>query len=195
AYNMSEWRSFIAVLRTSKSDAAVLLATFLLTVFVDLTVAIEIGMVLAVFLFMRRMTQISHVDIITKEISEADDDKAISRYKVPEGVEVFEVTGPMFFGAAYKFKESLKLMAKSPKILIIRMRFVPVIDATGLHTLEEVFKQSKNKEIKFILSGVQKGVYHELEKSHLLELIGKENVCVDIDAALAHARQILNQDV
>lgn len=190
AYNMSEWRSFGAVLRTSKNDGAVLLATFFLTVFVDLTVAIEIGMVLAIFLFMRRMMLISHVDIITKEISEADDDKAISKYKVPEGVEVFEVTGPMFFGAAYKFKESMKLMAKTPKILIIRMRFVPVIDATGLHTLEEVFKQSKNKGIKFILSGVQKDVYRELEKSHLLEQIGKDNVCPDIDAALARTREI-----
>ncbi|MBI4945207.1 MAG: sulfate permease [Bacteroidetes bacterium] len=193
AYNMSEWRSFIGVLRTSKSDAAVMLVTFFLTVFIDLTVAIEIGMVLAVFLFMRRMTQISNVNIITKDMNEADDDKAISRYKVPEGVEVFEVTGPMFFGAAYKFKESLKLMAKSPKILIIRMRFVPVIDATGLHTLEEVFKQAKNQGTKFILSGVQKGIYNELEKSRLIFQIGKANVCPDIDAALARAEEVLNQ--
>ena len=176
-----------------KKILAVLLATFFLTVFVDLTVAIEIGMVLAAFLFMRRMTQISHVDIVTKEINEADDEKAISRYKVPTGVEVFEVSGPMFFGAAYKFKESLKLMAKLPKVLIIRMRSVPVIDATGLHTLEEVFKQSKNREIKFILSGVQKGIYHEFEKSHLLELIGKENICPDIDAALDRAQKLLNE--
>ena len=190
AYNMSEWQSFIAVLRTSKSDAAVMLSTFLLTVFVDLTVAIEIGMVLAAFLFMRRMMQISNVNIVTKEINEADDKQAISRYKVPQGVEVFEITGPMFFGAAYKFKESLKLLSKAPKVLIIRMRSVPVIDATGLHTLEEVFKQSKNRGIKFVLSGVQKGVYSELQKSHLLELIGKDNICVDIDAALARAEKI-----
>lgn len=194
AYNMSEWRSFIAVLRTSKSDGAVLLSTFTLTVFVDLTVAIEIGTVLAVFLFMRRMMQISNVNVVTKEINEADDKQAISRYKVPEGVEVFEVTGPMFFGAAYKFKESLKLMAKTPKVLIIRMRAVPVIDATGLHTLEEVFKQSKNKGILFILSGVQPGVYSELEKSHLLELITKKNVCPDIDAALERAQILVEEN-
>src|SRR6185503_13944909 len=98
------------------------ITTFLLTVFVDLTVAIEIGMVLAVFLFMRRMTQISNVNIVTQAISETDDAQAISRYKVPKEVEVFEVTGPMFFGAAYKFKESLKLLSKTPKVLIIRMR-------------------------------------------------------------------------
>jgi SulP family sulfate permease len=194
AYNMSEWRSFMAVLRTSKSDAAVMIVTFILTVFVDLTVAIEIGMVLAMFLFMRRMTQISNVNIVTQEINEADDEKAISRYKIPKGVEVFEVTGPMFFGAAYKFKESIKLMANTPKVLIIRMRSVPVIDATGLHTLEEVFKQSKKSGIKFILSGVQKGVYSELEKSNLLELIGKDNICVDIVEALSKASNLLAQN-
>ncbi|TAL62707.1 MAG: sulfate permease [Bacteroidetes bacterium] len=193
AYNMSEWRSFIAVLRTSKSDGAVLLATFTLTVFVDLTVAIEIGMVLAVFLFMHRMTQISNVNIVTKKINEEDDLQAISRYKVPEGVEVFEVTGPMFFGAAYKFKESLQLMKETPKVLIIRMRSVPVIDATGLHTLEEVFRQSKHKGTKFILSGIRPVVYLELEKSHLMELISKENVCPDIDTALARAENLLGE--
>lgn len=194
AYNMSEWRSFIAVLRTSKSDGAVLLSTFTLTVFVDLTVAIEIGMVLAVFLFMRRMTQISNVNVITKEINEADDKQAISRYKVPEGVEVFEVIGPMFFGAAYKFKESLKLMAKTPKVLIIRMRAVPVIDATGLHTLKEVFQQAKNQGTKLVLSGVQPGLYQELEKSRLIFIVGKANVCPDIDAALERAQVLLEEN-
>lgn len=193
AYNMSEWRSFLAVLRTSRSDGAVLLVTFVLTVFVDLTVAIEIGMVLAVFLFMHRMTTISNVNIVTGEMSETDDPKAISKYKIPEGVEVFEITGPMFFGAAYKFKESLTLIAKQPKVLIIRMRSVPVIDATGLHTLEEVFRQSKYSKIKFILSGIQKEVYRELEKSPLLGLIGKDNICPDIDTALARAEKLLGE--
>jgi SulP family sulfate permease len=127
-------------------------------------------------------------------MNEADDEKAISRYKVPAGVEVFEVSGPMFFGAAYKFKESMKIMESPPKILIIRMRSVPVIDATGLHTLEEVFKQAKNQGTKFILSGVQKGVYNELEKSRLIFNIGKANVCVDIDAALARAEKILHSN-
>lgn len=191
AYNMSEWRSFIAVLRTSKSDGAVLLSTFALTVFVDLTIAIEIGMVLAAFLFMRRMTQISNVSIVTNEISESEDKKAISRYKIPERVEVFEVTGPMFFGAAYKFKESLKVMAKEPTVLIIRMRFVPMIDETGLHTLKEVFKQSKSRNIKLILSGVQQGVYNELQKFGLLDELGKENICSNIDQALEKAEKFL----
>jgi sulfate permease, SulP family len=192
AYNMSEWRSFISVSKTSRFDAAVLLVTFFLTVFVDLTVAIEVGMVLAAFLFMLRMTQISKVDVITKEINEAEDDKAISRYKVPKGVEVFEVNGPMFFGAAYKFKEALKLMSAAPKILIIRMRSVPVIDATGMHTLEEVYLQSKQKGTLLILSGVQQEVYKELKKAHLVDLIGEENVCGDIDEALNRARRIID---
>ena len=193
AYNMSEWRSFRAVLRTSKSDGAVLLCTFALTIFVDLTVAIEIGMVLAVFLFMRRMTQISNVNVVTKEMKDGDDEKAISRYKVPAGVEVFEVSGPMFFGAAYKFKEALKEMSMPPKILIIRMRSVPVIDETGLHTLKEVFQQAKNKGTKLILSGVQKAIYNEMEKSRLLFHIGKANVCPDIDHALARAEKVLEE--
>jgi SulP family sulfate permease len=201
AYHMSEWHSFIAVLRTSKSDGSVLLTTFALTIFVDLTVAIEIGMVLAVFLFMRKMTQISNVNIVTKALSEtddekipeADDEKAISRYKVPEGVEVFEVTGPMFFGAAYKFKESMKMMENPPKILIIRMRYVPIIDATGLHTLQEVFQETKNQDTKLILSGVQEGLYKQLEKSKILFMVGKENVCPDIDHALARAETILRE--
>jgi sulfate permease, SulP family len=193
AYNMSEWRSFRGILRTSKSDAAVLLATFFLTVFIDLTVAIEIGMILAMFLFMKRMTQISHVNLITKEISEAEDDKAISRYTVPEGVEVFEVTGPMFFGAAYKFKESMKTLEKPPKILIIRMRFVPVIDATGLQTLKEVFRHAQNRKTKLILSGVQPGLYKELDKARIVFMVGKSNVCPDIDHALERAKHVLEE--
>ncbi len=191
AYNMSEWRSFVSVIKTSKSDAAVLLTTFFLTVFVDLTVAIEIGMVLAVFLFMHRMTQISNVNVITNSLSEEEDEKAISKYVIPKGVEVFEVTGPMFFGAAYKFKESMKLLENPPEILIIRMRFVPVIDATGLHTLEEVYKQAKSQGTKMILSGVQRGIILELEKSGLLFQIGKENVCPDIDHALQRSDVVL----
>ncbi len=191
AFNMSEWRSFLAVMRTSKNDAAVLLATFFLTVFVDLTVAIEIGMVLAAFLFMRKMTQISNVNIVTGAIKDGEDDKAISKYKLPEGVEVFEVTGPMFFGAAYKFKESLKLFSTPPKVLVIRMRSVPVIDSTGLHTLEEVFLQCRKNGTKLVLSGVQDGVLKDMIHSGLVTLVGRENIRHDIDAALERVKTIL----
>jgi SulP family sulfate permease len=196
AYNMSEWRSFVSILKTSRSDAAILLATFGLTVFVDLTIAIEVGMVLAAFLFMRRMTQISNVDVVTQELydkNEGDDPKAISKYRLPKGVEVFEINGPFFFGAAYKFKDSMRFVEVAPKVLIIRMRHVPVIDATGLHTLELVFKEAERMGTKFIISGIQNGVYKELEKSHLLEKIGKDNIKLVIEDALARAEEILKE--
>jgi SulP family sulfate permease len=196
AYNMSEWRSFVSILKTSRSDAAVLLATFGLTVFVDLTVAIEVGMVAAAFLFMRRMTQISNVDVVTQELndkSDSDDPKAISKYKVPKGVEVFEINGPFFFGAAYKFKDSMRFVENSPKVLIIRMRHVPVIDATGLHTLELVFDEAKRMGTKFVISGIQPGVYKELEKSHLIDKIGRENILTVIEDALERAEEIVGE--
>jgi SulP family sulfate permease len=196
AYNMSEWRSFISVIKSSKSDTVVLLSTFLLTVFVDLTSAIEIGMVLAAFLFMRRMIQISDVDVVTSELKEetdADDIHAIHKFDVPKEVEVFEVKGPFFFGAAYKFKESLHLIEKNPKVLIIRMRQVPVIDATGLHIMEEVFNETKSKGTVLVISGIQRGVFKEFYKSGLLKKIGRENVFTTIDDALEHARTIIKK--
>lgn len=194
SYNMSEWRSFVAILKTSKSDAVILLATFGLTVFIDLSIAIEVGMVLAAFLFMRRMTQISNVDIITKELNdrnESDDPKAISKYNVPKGVEVFEINGPFFFGAAYKFKDSLRFIESKPKALIVRMRHVPVIDSTGLHILKQVFNETSRAGTKFIISGIQPGVLQELEKSRLLDKIGRENVLPVIDEALKRAEFLM----
>jgi SulP family sulfate permease len=194
SYNMSEWRSFVSIIKSSRSDTVVLLATFFLTVFVDLTSAIEIGMVLAAFLFMRRMIQISNVDVVTSELKEegdADDPKAINKYDVPKEVEVFEVKGPFFFGAAYKFKESLHLIEKNPRVLIIRMRHVPVIDSTGLHILEEVYHQAKNGGTVLILSGIQNEVLAEFDKTGLIDKIGKENILTVIDDALARARDII----
>jgi SulP family sulfate permease len=196
AYNMSEWRSFVSILKSSRSDAAVLIVTFLLTVLVDLTMAIEVGMVLAAFLFMRRMTQISNVGVITKDLNdsgEGNDPKSIHKYKVPKGVEVFEINGPFFFGAAYKFKDSMRFVENSPKVLIIRMRYVPVIDATGLHTLELVFKEAEKMDTHFVISGIQPEVYIEFEKSGLLDKLGKENVLSNIEDALKRAEEILYQ--
>ncbi|HXP51799.1 MAG TPA: SulP family inorganic anion transporter, partial [Bacteroidia bacterium] len=196
AYNMSEWRSFVSILKSSRSDALVLLSTFFLTVLIDLTIAIEVGMVLAAFLFMRRMTQISNVGAVTKDLNdsaEGDDPMAINKYKVPKGVEVFEINGPFFFGAAYKFKDSMRFVETSPKVLIIRMRYVPVIDATGLHTLELVFKEAEKRGTRFIISGIQPEVYIEFEKSGLLDKLGKENVLNQIDDALKRTEVILAQ--
>lgn len=195
AYNMSEWQSFVSVLKGPGSDAAILLITFFLTVLIDLTVAIEIGMVLSAFLFMRKMAQVANINLITRELNdtnnEKDDPKAISKYNVPNEVEVFEIEGPFFFGAASKFTDSIKLIERIPKVLILRMRFVPFIDATGIHSLGKIYHQIKAQGTQLILSGVQSNVFNELEKSGLTSQIGKENILSNIDEALKRAEKII----
>lgn len=194
AYNMSEWKNFIAVAKGPRSDMAVLLTTFLLTVLVDLTVAIEIGMVLAVFLFMHKMIQFSEVSVLTRNLEDADGDdpEAISNYTIPAGVEVFEIKGPLFFGAAYKFKEAIRFIEKPPKILIIRMRQVPVIDATGIHVLKEVYKSSKHQGTTIMLSGVKsRQVMQELTNAGLVAAIGQEQVTSSLAEALQRSNTIL----
>jgi sulfate permease, SulP family len=195
AYNMSEWRAFVSVLRGPRTDVAVLLVTFFLTVVVDLTVAIEVGMVLASFLFMRNMIKFSNVNILTKEMDDEGDSVdpgAIGNFKIPAHVEVYEITGPLFFGAAYKFKDAMRFIEKPPKVLILRMRKVPMIDATGIKTLEEVFKDSKNHGTKLILAGVESAqVQQELKDSRLLFKIGKANVTDTFKEALERSEVIL----
>jgi sulfate permease, SulP family len=194
AYNMSEWQNFMSVAKGSRSDSAVLITTFLLTVLIDLTVAIEIGMVLAVFLFMRKIINYSDVSLLTKGNSGKTHDKeAIGNYTIPENVEVFEITGPLFFGAAYKFKDAMKIIEKPPKVLIVRMRQVPIIDATGLKAIEEVHKESKHNGTKLILSEVHsEQVISALKTARLIFAIGKANVTATFDQALDRARIILN---
>lgn len=195
-YNMSEWENFIAITKGSKSDAAVLIVTFLLTVIIDLTVAIEIGMILSVFLFMRKMAQFSNVSIITKQFNgdkTNDDPLSISNFTLPSGVEVFEITGPLFFGAAYKFKDASKIMESTPQVLIIRMRQVPVIDATGIQTLKDVNKDMRHRGTKLILSEVlTKEVYEELRKARLLFNIGKANVVDSLAKAIQRSKEIIS---
>jgi SulP family sulfate permease len=198
AYNMSEWENFVAVLKSNRSDIAVLLTTFLLTVLIDLTIAIEIGMVLAAFLFMRKMIQMSNVNSLTDQLDDkknmADAD-AISNYTIPKEVEVFEITGPLFFGAAYKFKDAIKLVEKRPRAFIIRMRKVPIIDATGIKTIAEVNKYLKHRGAKLILSEIHsEQVLQELKKSRLLFAIGKANVTDTLTKALVKAHQIINEE-
>jgi sulfate permease, SulP family len=193
AYNMCEWENFLSVLKGPKSDAAVLVTTFLLTVLFDLTVAIEIGMILAVFLFMRKMIRFSGVKMLEKETGESIvDEEAIGNYSIPKEVEVFEITGPLFFGAAYKFKDAMRVIEKLPKVLIIRMRQVPIIDATGIKTLEEVYKESKYRGTKLILSEVcSEQVLGELKSARLLFAIGKANVTDSFEKALIRSRTVL----
>lgn len=193
AYNMSEWESFVSVLKSPRSDATVLLITFFLTVLVDLTVAIEIGMVLAAFLFMRNMIKLSNVRMLTKDIDDIESDTE-STLTIPKGVEVFEITGPLFFGAAYKFKDALRLIEKPPKVLIIRMRNVPVIDATGIKTINEVYKETKRRGTKLVLSEVNnQSVKDELNNARLLFAIGKANVTETFEEALLRSGKILNE--
>ncbi|MGB4845516.1 MAG: SulP family inorganic anion transporter [Ferruginibacter sp.] len=195
AYNMSEWRNVVSVLKGSRSDAAVLVTTFLLTVIIDLTVAIEIGMVLAAFLFMRKMIMFSDVSILKRDIDDNGNRKYkndIEHFTIPENVEVFEITGPLFFGAAHKFKDAMRFIEKPPKVLIIRMRQVPIIDATGIRTLKEVYKDAKHRGTKLILSEVHsQQLIKELQDARLLFSIGKANVTTSFKEALSRSIVLL----
>jgi sulfate permease, SulP family len=198
AYNMSEWKSFISIMKGPRGDVAVLLTTFLLTVLIDLTVAIEIGMILAAFLFMRKMIMFSGVSILTKQADDKGDEndqEPVSSYTIPKDVEVFEITGPLFFGAAYKFRDAIRFIEKTPKVFIIRMRQVPIIDATGIRTLQDVFRESTQRGTKLILSEVQSGqVMQEIKDARLLFAIGKANVTDTFDEALQRSSKILDEE-
>jgi SulP family sulfate permease len=196
SYHMSEWRTFRGELTAPKSDVVVLLTTFALTVLVDLTVAIEVGMVLAAFLFMRRMAEVTNVSIVTRELVDAesdddDDPNAVRDRSVPAGVEVFEINGPFFFGAAEQFKDTISQIAKKPRVLIIRMRDVPAIDATGLHTLHELARRCRKDGTLLLLSDVHSQPMFALVRSDMLEEIGEVNLFGNIDDALNRARDHL----
>jgi len=197
AYNMSEWKNFLFVTKGPGGDVVVLLTTFLLTVLVDLTVAIEIGMVLASFLFMRRMIKFSNVSLLpllTDNEREVNDSESLEQYTIPRNVQVFEITGPLFFGAAYKFKEAIRLIEKAPRILLVRMRHVPIIDATGIRTLEEVYKESRRQGTKLVLSEVRsEQVMKELKDTRLLFAIGKANVTHTFQQAVDRCHLILTE--
>jgi len=198
AYNMSEWRSFVEIFKSPKSDIIVLLTTFGLTVVFDLTIAIQVGMVLAVFLFMRSMAMVTNVGVITRELKDDDDEaidiNAISNKKVPDEVEVFEINGPFFFGAVSKFRDAIRFIESPPKVLIIRMRNVPAIDGTGIHALEEVYHESIKKGTQLVLSGVHTQPLMALEQSGFLKIVGEQNVLGNIDDALDRTREILGLD-
>ena len=194
SYNMSEWRSFKNLLSSPRSDVIVLLTTFFLTVVFDLTIAIEIGMVLAVLLFMRRMSMVTNIGVITRELKDEEepvDPNAIDKKNIPDDVEVYEINGPFFFGAATKFKDAIMVVENPPKIRIIRMRNVPAMDATGLHIFKEFYKDSANKGTQIILSGVHTQPLIALQQSGMLDTIGEENIFGNIDDALDRAREIL----
>jgi sulfate permease, SulP family len=196
AYHMSEWRAFHAELRSPKSDVAVLLATFLLTVFVDLVVAIEVGMVLAAFLFIRRMAEVTNVNAVTRELDDDvtgddPDPNAVSRRRIPDGVEVYEINGPFFFGAAEVFKDTLARVARKPRVLIIRMRYVMALDSTGMHALKDVVHRSRGDGTVVLLSDVHMQPLVALTGSPVLDEIGRANVFANLDDALNRARELV----
>jgi SulP family sulfate permease len=196
AWNMSETHLFIKMFRGPKSDILVLVSTFLLTVLVDLTVAIQVGVVLAALLFMRRMAEVTQVGYVTRmlnqdEEEDPDDPLSINRRKVPAGVEVFEVSGPFFFGAVDKFKNAISAVEDKPRILILRLRHVLSLDATAMQALESVYARARREQTTLVLSGVHAQPLIVLERSGLLEKIGADNIHGNIDDALNRARSLL----
>jgi len=194
SYNMSEWRTFVKTFRSPRSDIAVLLVTFTLTVLIDLTVAIEVGVVLAAFLFMRRMANVTQAGFVPRNLlydEESEDFDAISGCEAPKDVEIFEVYGSLFFGAVDQFKDALRQLKRAPKVLILRMRNVLVIDATGLHALEDLLEKTKKEGTSLVLSGVHAQPLEVIESSGLLAKIGEDNICDGIDTALEQASKIL----
>jgi SulP family sulfate permease len=195
AYHLSEWRVFVHELHAPKSDALVMVTTFLLTLLVDLTVGIGVGMVLAAFLFMKRMAEVTNISIVRREFEEGgpvgDDQGAIYRRQIPPGVEVYEINGPFFFGAAEKFKQTLGEVSRRPKVLVIRMRNVPAIDSTAMHALKDLVRRTRKQGTHVLLSDVHSQPLIALGRSGLLDEIGDENMFGDVDAALEAARQRL----
>jgi SulP family sulfate permease len=193
AYNMSEWRLFLKLFKAPTSDVLVLLTSFLLTVFIDLTVAIEVGFVLSTALFMKRMADVTEIRDVTQTLSEgedSDDPGAISRRNIPKGVEVFEIQGSFFFGAAEKFKSAIQEASRAPQVLILRMRDMVSLDATGLRAIEEVHDRARREGWTLILSGVHAQPMIALVRSGLADQIGEDNLCGDIDEALLRAGQV-----
>lgn len=194
AYNMSGWRTIIGIFKAPKSDISVLLVTFFLTVIFDLTIAIEIGLLLAVVLFLRRVMENTQIRVYGEQLDVAEGTEATTHevLDVEKGVEVYEIDGPFFFGVATKFDEMMRQsMAERSLVRIIRMRKVPFIDSTGLHNLETLIKSSQNEGIHVVLSGVQDKVRETLYHANIDKLIGEDHICDHITKAVAMANGIV----
>ena len=196
---MSEWKTFKYLLRGDKSDVAVLLITFFLTVIVDLTVAIEIGVLLAIVLFVRRVMETSQVNVLKEHYVAATEDpekaamENTDRLDIPDGVEVYEIDGPFFFGLASRFEELEKMKSNSAKVRIIRMRKVPFIDSTGINNLRNLYERTHKRGVTVILSGVTEKVRASLVKFGVDKEIGEENIFPHIVPALARATELVKK--
>lgn len=197
SYGMSGWRSFLALMKNPKSDVTVLLITFFLTIIFDLTIAIEVGLIIACLLFMRRMSETTDVHIISNEINPDDEDSDmhlgnIEHLTIPKGVEVYEINGPYFFGAGNRFEEIMATLGDRPQVRIIRMRKVPFVDSTGIHNLTNLCEMSQKEGIQIVLSGVTEKVHSQLDKAGFYDIVGQDNICSHIDIALDRAKEIIN---
>ena len=197
SYNMSGWRTIRQMMKNPKSDITVLWLTFFLTVIFDLTIAIEVGIILACFLCMRRMAETTQVSVLTEEIDPTENTEfsnlSMDHLHIPEGVEVYEIDGPYFFGVANKFEDIMNRMKDKPKVRIIRMRKVPFVDSTGIHNLTNLIEQSHRNGITIILSGVNDRVRAVLEKNGFNGLVGVNNICDNITDALVVAKHHLKR--
>ena len=202
AYHMSEWRTFKALLRAPKSDIAVLLLTFGLTVFVDLNVAVQAGVVTAALLFMRRMAEVTQIEGVTEQLRDGREDPAvIERFQdgrlvleqqiIPNGVEVYEINGPFFFGAAETLKQVLSDITRKPKVFILRMRHVPAIDATGMLALEQIFLRCRKEGAAFILCELREQPKKAIIHAGKSAVFGKHNLIAEFPRALELARKIM----
>ena len=203
AYHMSEWRSFAGLLRAPRSDLVVLLLTFALTIFVDLTIAVQVGIVAASLMFMKRMSDLTHVSEITDDLRDRGEDpgeitqvrkrkKFVGGYEIPAGVEVYAVNGPFFFGAAAKLEDVISEIASPPKVFILRMKNVPAIDATGIYALERMAKKCRHEGTVLILTEIREQPLRAIVRARKLELFGgRQNLAKTLDMALERARQLL----
>lgn len=197
SYNMSGWRSFLSILKNPKSDVIVLWVTFVLTVIFDLTIAIEVGLICACLLFMRRMAETTDVKVISDEINPEEENSDfqmgnLEHLTIPDGVEVYEINGPYFFGAGNRFEEIMSALGHNrPKVRIIRMRKVPFVDSTGIHNLTNLCAMSQAEGIQVVLSGVNPKVQAVLHKAKFDKMLGEENICSHINLALERAKQLI----
>ena len=197
SYNMSGWRTVVGIFKSPKSDISVLLVTFFLTVIFDLTIAIEIGLLLAVVLFLRRVMENTEIKVYSEQldIAEGTESNTHELLDVAKGVEVYEIDGPFFFGVATKFDEMMRTsMANKPIVRIIRMRKVPFIDSTGIHNLELLIKSSQNDGIHVVLSGVKDNVRQVLHHANIDKIIGEDHICDHITKAVVMANAIVAKE-
>lgn len=192
SYNMSGWRTVKAILKTPKSDVTVMIVTFLLTVVFDLTIAIELGLLLAILLFLRRVMENTEIHHFGEQIDIAEGQEVNTHeiLNLEQGVEVYEIDGPFFFGVATKFDDMMRSMGDKPLVRILRMRKVPFIDSTAIHNLEILIKSSQKEGIHVVLSGVRDNVHLALEKARVEALVGKDHVCDHITKAVAVANRL-----